>query len=529
MTGARALAFALLALGAADAAAQNQRIASDFEIQEMEKVAKGKDIGSQISAHLNLGILRRARNEMDLATREFDTVLQVTEAERRKAREHPNFPAYAAATVYEGFAEAELGHPRHAFELVEEALRYAPTERVWNIASNVMTVIGQPSKAVSAARNAVVLGERLVAGSPKPSNQLDLVVSQYALATSLVLAGQQPEAMRILESSVASLRSPSFDDVRKQVARRESFESFFTVQGDVQAYVSALNRTQFKLASLYEEGGRLADARRLYEDVLAQRTDDARALAALARLSRSEEERFRRLDASLDANPFSVETIREFQMALRGRDRAKIVPDTGAGPGARVRRALEQMQLGEAAGARETLIGLATVYPDNDVVQFLLALTDIQRGDLDSARARAIHTPELTAQVTDWLRAAVVRPPRCLDGASATASATESDLRSMISLFVDNRLTAAQRAALDRVVLSSPAVFDRSPGASPPGKTVFSTGRIGSIPVAFAQPMTFNGTFTANAPLLLHYRILGVTEVAGVQGLLLEPVRLERR
>ena len=529
MIRAAAATAALLVLAAVNAPAQSQRIASDFEIQEMEMVAQSKDVGSQISAHLNLGILRRARNEMDLATHEFETALQVTEAERRMAREHSNFPGYAAATAYEGFAEAELGHPRRAFDLVEEALRYAPTERVWNIASNVMTVIGQPSKAVSAARNAVALGERLVAGSPKASNQLDLVVSQYALATSLVLAGEQPQAIRILESSVATLRAPDFDDVRKKVASRESFESFFTVQGDVQAYVSSLNRTQFKLASLYEDAGRLADARRLYEDVLAQRTDDARALAALARLSRSEDERFRRLDGSLDANPFSMETIRDFQMALRARDRSTIVPGAGPGPGARVRRALEQLELGEAAAARETLAGLAAGYPDNDTVQFLLALTDIRLGDLDSARARTIHAPDLRAQVADRLRAAVVGPPRWLDGPGATAVATVDDLRSMISLLVDNRLTAAQRGALDRVVLSSSAVFDPMAGASPPGRTVFSTGRIGSIPFAFAQPTVFTGTFAAGSPLRLDYRLLGLTELSGAQALLLEPVRLERR
>jgi tetratricopeptide (TPR) repeat protein len=529
MTGARALALCAIVLAAVNAAAQEQRIASEFEIQAMESVAKSKDVASQISAHLNLGMLRRARNEMALARREFEAARRVTESERRKGREHFSSSRYAAATVYEAFAEAELGHPRRAFELVEEGLRYAPTERVWNIASNVMLVIGRPAKAVAAARNAVALGERLVAGSATASDQLDLVVSQYTLATALALAGQNAEATRILESSVARLKSPSFDAVRREVARQESFESFFTVRGDVQEYVSALSRTQFQLATLYEEAGRGADARRVYLDVLAQRTDHAAALAALARLARSEDERFRWLDAALDANPFSIETIREFQRALSSRDRATIVPESGAGPGARVRCALEQLEIGETSAARATLTELAAAYPDNDVVQVLLALTDIRLGDLDSASGRTIHTPELRAQVGAWLREAAVSPPGWLDGTSSTADASESDLRSLISLLVDNRLSAAQRAALDRVVLSSPAVFDSVVEASPPGKMIFSAGRIGSIPVAFTRPTTFDGTFAAGSPLLLEYRILGVTEVAGAQGLLVEPLRLERR
>jgi len=529
MRGARSIAVATLALVAPAAMGQETRIASDFEIQEMERVARSGDLVSQLSSHLNLGMLRQARGETDLARREFDTVCRLTESTRQSARARGELPLYAAATLYEALAEAALDRPHRAFELAEEGVRYSPTEKSWTVVANTMEAIEQPAKAVGAARNAVALGERQVAVVPSAANQLDLVVAQYGLATSLARAGEPEAAMAILETSVARLQSSAFDGVRKEVASHESFEIFSTVRGEVQAYVSALVRTELKLASLYEGAGCLADARRLYHDVLAARTDEAAALAALARLARDEAERARRLAAALDADPFSIPTIREFQKVLASRDRSSIVPEGGAGPGAQVRRALEQLQLGQPGAARATLAELATAFPDNDVVQALLALTDVRLGDLHAARARTIRAPELSAQVAEWIGARTVSAPQWLDGSAAKANAGEGDLRSMMLLLADNGLTSEQRVVLDRVVLSSGAVFDPSPAVAPPGRTVFSTGRIGAVPIAFAQPTTFVGTFAAGSSLLLEYRLLGVTEVAGAQGLLVEPVRLERR
>jgi tetratricopeptide (TPR) repeat protein len=529
MNRAGPIALAALLLAAPGATAQGSRIASDFEIQQMERVAKSGDFASQLSAHLNLGMLRRTRNETDLARREFETVIQVTEAARQRARVHFDLVLYPLATLYEALAEAALDHRGRAFELAEEGVRYAPTESSWNVVANTMDAIDQPAKAIGAARNAVALGTQEVATSPSASNQLDLVVSQYTLSTSLVRAGEPGEAMPILEAAVARLRSPAFDEVRKAVASHESFEIFTTVRGDVQGYLSALQRTQLKLAALYENSGRIADARRVYRDVVVERTDDATALAALARLARDEDEQSRRLTAALDANPFSLETIRVFQQWLASRDPASIVPESGSGPGTQIRRALEQLQLGKLLAARETLTELASAYPENDVVELLLALTDIRLGDLEGARARTVHDPELSAQVAAWLRASEVTPPRWLDGSSPRADAGERDLRALLLLLADNGVTAAQRGVLDRVVLSSPVVFDAPAALSPPGKTVFATGKIGSLPITFAQPAVFTGMFAAGAPLVLEYRVLGATEVAGEQGLLLEPVRLEKQ
>ena len=58
-------------------------------------------------------------------------------------------------------------------------------------------------------------------------------------------------------------------------------------------------------------------------------------------------------------------------------------------------------------------------------------------------------------------------------------------------------------------------------------RTTLESGSIDGVPFRFAEPTIFTGTFAANAPLRLTYRILGVTDVNGADGLLLEPLRLE--
>jgi len=58
-------------------------------------------------------------------------------------------------------------------------------------------------------------------------------------------------------------------------------------------------------------------------------------------------------------------------------------------------------------------------------------------------------------------------------------------------------------------------------------RTTLASGTIDGVPFRFAEPTIFTGTFPANAPLRLTYRILGVTDVNGADGLLLEPLRLE--
>ena len=99
----------LLALLIAAPLAAQTRIASDFEIQQMERqVARSTDFLSQLSGHLNLGDLRASRNESALARGEYVKALEIAERERLDARRASAMTRYATATSYAALADAKL-------------------------------------------------------------------------------------------------------------------------------------------------------------------------------------------------------------------------------------------------------------------------------------------------------------------------------------------------------------------------------------------------------------------------------------
>ena len=444
--------------------AQQTRIASDFEIREMQaQAAHAKDFSSQVSAHLNLGDLRTTRNETSLAIDEYTTALNAAERERKSTRENGQIDNYVTATMFAGLAEAKLGHKERAFELLEEGVRYAGDDpQMWNDYASGMGALHLSRKAISAARNAVAL-EKL---------PLDLALDQYSLAISLDDAGEWAEATQLLETVVASLRSSKFDAVRRQVARSESFENYSTVRSDVNAYLTILIRSQQQLANLYERGGDVARARQVYQDVLKTRTDDPIALAELARLSNSAEA----YGEAFDANPFSIELIRDYQEFVQ-----KAKPRTeGTSSGAQMRRAIEEMSRGEDVAARKTLEGLQAKFTNNDAIRTLLN--------------------EIGSQ-------------------GASASSFLKDLRATLAILAHEQLTPEQRAQLDRTILTGTAIFDALP---------FESGTVEGVPFRFSEPTTFKGMFAAKTQLRLTFRILGATESNGASALLLEPVRVDK-
>jgi tetratricopeptide (TPR) repeat protein len=442
--------------------AQETRIASDYEIRTMQaQAASAKDFATQVSAHLNLGDLRRTRNEMSLAEEEYETALMAAKKERNSAREAMNLSQYATATLFAGVAEANLGNKERAFELLEEGIRYSGDDaRSWNVYGAGIGKLHLPRKAVSVSRNAVALEQR----------PIDLAIDQYSLAIALDEAGETSEAAQLLESVIASLRSSKFDALRRDVAKQEAFETYSTVRGDVAAYLTILNRSQLQLANYYERQGDTPRARGVYQDVLKTRTDDPTALAALARLSRSQET----YSEAFDANPFSTDLIRDYREYVR-----RAQPHTeGTSSGAQMRRALEQMERGEDINARKTLEGLSEKFPRNDTIRKLF-------GEV---------------------------------AASANGTAFLKDLRATLSLLAEDRITPDQRAQLDRTLMMSTAIFDALP---------FYSGTIDGVPFRFSAPTTFKGNFEANTPLHLTYRILGATELNGASALLLEPTKVE--
>lgn len=454
-----------------------QRIASDFEIAQMEKqLASSHDFLAQLSGRLNLGDVRMARNERELARAEYGKAATLAARERLDARRDSQMTRYATATSYAALAEAKLGHDADAFALAEEALRYtADSAKSWNLYASTMNVLRRPRKAVSAARTAVAI-------AAKDDDPLDLAVYQYALASALIDAGESREAETLLARVTTALRSNAFANLERDVARSESFEIYSTARGDAAAYVSLLNRSQLRLATLLEEDGDLAGARREYERVLDARSDDATALAALARLATTNEERTRRYAEAFDANPLSLALVRQYR-----RDLARVsAPSNEDTPGAAMRRAVAQLARGEKRAARSTLEKLAQQFPRNETLKTLLRETET---------STAITLP--------------------------AATPTAAELRALAEDF--ERLTPEQRVALDRATYTSIAIFDPSDTPATPGQTVFASGTIDGVPFRFTEPVAFNGTFAANAPLRLTYRILGPTET----GLLLEPLGLK--
>ena len=98
---------------------------------------------------------------------------------------------------------------------------------------------------------------------------------------------------------------------------------------------------------------------------------------------------------------------------------------------------------------------------------------------------------------------------------------TGAELWQLVSL----KLTPDQRAVLDAMTFVGVATFTTA--ATSDERTTLESGMIDGVPFRFAEPTIFTGTFLAKAPLRLTYRILGVSDVAGADGLLIEPIRLE--
>jgi tetratricopeptide (TPR) repeat protein len=451
-----------------------QRLASDFEIAQMEKqLSRSSGFEAQLAGRLNLGDVRAARSETQLARDEYARALQLASQERQAARRDSALTRYAQATSYAALAQAKLGQIDEAFALLEESVRYASDDpESWNLYASAMRILGHPSKAVSAGRNAIAI-------AATKDDALDLAVYQHALATALIEADEPTEAENLLLTLTTALDSVKFAPLREEVARSESFEVYSSARGDVAAYVSLRNRARLRLAALYEKRGATKDARAAYTRVLDTRSDDATALAALARLAGSDSERERHYRAAFEANPFSMPLVREYRRYVEGREVEADASTTGGA----VRTAIAFLARGDLRAARSTLDPLLRRFPANETLRVL--------------RQEAEGT-------------ATVSLP-------ASASPSAGELLSLLEGF--ERLTPQQRATLDAISFRSAVRFHALP---------FVSGEIEGVPFRFGSVAQFTGSFAPGEPLLLHYRVLGVASSSGRDILLLEPLRLER-
>lgn len=178
----------IAALIALPLAAQEPRLASDYEIEQMERqLASSRDFESRLSARLNLGDARAARNERSLAQAEYTRAFELAERERLDARRDSRMTRYAIATSYAALVQARRGREAEAFALAEESIRYTSDDpESWNLYASAMRTLGHPRKAVNAARNALALAK----------SALDQAVYQHALATALADANELASTLR---------------------------------------------------------------------------------------------------------------------------------------------------------------------------------------------------------------------------------------------------------------------------------------------------------------------------------------------
>lgn len=481
---------------------QPSRMASDFEIAQMERqIAQSRDVLAQLSARLNLGDLRASRNERAQARTEFTKAADIAVRERRVAREASEIVRYATATAYEALARARLGQTSSAYRLLEESIRYtSDSAKTWNLYSSAMSVLQLPVKAVSAARNAVSIAAKDAASEPSVRNRLDLAIYRYALASGLIETGQNAEAERLLRASIEALDSRTFDALRRDIERREQFEVYSSAMGAAAAWLSISNRARLRLAALLEDRGDVRGARESYERVLSTRTDDPTALAALARLAASPEERDRYFAEAFDANPFSLPLIRQYERHLQSTGPRAI--DDGNTTGAKMRNILALISRREYRTARSAIEKLMRDFPDNEALR------------------------QLMKQTEETL--AGVRPPGFLDrDGSMLTNPTPIELRRLLDYLDADRLSPEQRAVLDRQTFASVVHFEAWDDGAGEEQSTFAAGMIEDVPFRFAEPTAFRGSFAAAVPLRLTYRILGLTEHGGLRALLVEPVQLE--
>jgi tetratricopeptide (TPR) repeat protein len=516
---------AIVAVFLAVATHGQTRIASDIEIRQTEEEARrASTFEAKVMARVNLGELRSERNESTAAQREFETALQLARDERDTARRARDLPRYALACSWSGVALARLDRGSEAFAVLEEATRYsADSPGVWNFYSVAMLRLGLHEKAVGAARISVAAAERRMVLRPTVHEMLQLNVYRLALANGLSDGGDiaTDEVEQILRGITDSLDSDALQSLRKNLGKHEEFQILTAPTTDSGMYLSTFNRAHMRLAALYENNGLAEEARREYQAVVSRRSDEAAALAGLARLSSDPKERDRYLIQSLDANPFAADVVGEYERHVESGDATAAGP--GGSDGSRLRLAIQQMHDRNFRGARETLEALLETHANNDVLLSLLARTALESGDVAAARAATgkMGDTALRAELEDLLGSTSARPAFLDKPMRRVTDPSDGDLRAVLSLFAGNALSAADRATLDQEEFSSAAIFDAPEGGP------FERGTMRGVPFRFQSPARFRGISSAAKPLRLTYRILGATTVGERDALLIEPVRAE--
>lgn len=518
------LAGAVLIFAAAGAFAQSDRASSDFEIARAQRELRSSSTAiGRIAARLNLGDLYSSRRQPDAAAREFSAAAREAEALRIEMRKSSDLTRYARATSYSALAHAKLGERTRAFELFTEATRYvADSAATWNLFASAMLSLREFEASAAIARKAVAVAERNHGASPSRENLLDLNVYRYTLASALAGSDSSVEAERILLSIIAALESKAFEETREEVARNEEFEILSTVERESSAYISLLARSRLRLAALYETGGDAKLAREQYAKVLEQRSDEPRALAALARLATAAADRQRLVIEAFDADPFSPELARDYFAAL---ERGETFERSNTA-GGRVRAVAEALHKGRVADAEKLLEPLRAEHTENETLLALASLAARAGGRATDAasltarvKSRSVRDALLTSTSTDLNVAQLL-------GSGDTVTLSDAQLQSLVLHLRRNQLTPEELTKLDVVSLQQSVRAEDS--SSDGTTTTFYRGRIGVVKFRFAAPVSFQGDFSGAAALQMRFRILGWSDDDDGGALLVEPLGVSR-
>lgn len=523
---------------------------TDFELSALEKKLKTtRDTIAVAAVHLNVGDVRASRNEPALAKQAYATARSMLSEEARRAGANADLARYSRAIAYLGIAEAKLGEAGAARRSFEEALRYqSDSPSIWNLYSSAMTVLGYRQKAIANARVAVHLGADANTSSSNSPSLLDLAVFKYGLANALLRnesdEASSDEAAILLADIIELLQSDELEQVRERVVRNESFEVFSSTDGDENAFVALRNRARLRLARLYEQKNRPSLAREEYERLLADRTDDAAALSALARMTASTEEKQKYFEAAFEADPYSISLIDEYERYLMSSGSIHRTED--ATSEVTVRRALTEHALTHHLDEKRTLEKLLVNHPENATLLYLLARTEIE-GDDSRCRTgfqpgKAETCPGLASissgRLPIELRRRLTRAIALRTNSSGSLSLPSHPMNTAIDLgtaeleglrnaILAERLTPEQKQVLDDQTFRATVQFDSVTNRDL-STTTFMSGRLLSVAFRFSQPSTFKGDYEVTDRLILEFRLLGVTEEDGKIVLLLEPVRLVR-
>lgn len=518
--------IAILALSAQSICAQSTRSGSDFELETLrKKLETTRESLELVAVHLNFGDIYTARRQSALAVDSYSAARSLAAQLRKRSRENSDLTLYATATAYEGLAFAKLRRTRESFDRFEEALRYlGDSGKIWNLYSSAMLLNGHPKKAAALAQSAVRLAEDDASRTPSPRTLLDLEIYRYALASAESDSGDKAAALETLAAISSNLERPAFDPIRSQVEKEEKFEIYSSVRGDADAYVSLFNRVNLRIAKIREERGELLLAREAYERVLALRSDDANALAALARLGSSD--RASAFAKAFDADPFSFELITTYRQYLGDGGSPAA---SSSSRGAAVRTVIESLATRRNREAGEGSVRLLAESPRSDGARFLRLMTLLESGALSEAREVLAQLPPGSRERRESERLLDQRASegsslKFLDTAAAAHTPSTDELLAVMRGLRDGTVSAEQNRKLDGLSFRSSIKLSSSVADS--AETRLTTGEIKEVPFSFGREVTFQGRFEGNA--ILDYQIVGATIVDGRDALLLEPLGLRR-